>query len=70
MRVLVNKETCVVSTLCVHRVPRVFGQDEDGMAEARRPDPPPELWEAVAEAARDCPSRSIHLKDASAEEPS
>jgi ferredoxin len=59
MHVTANKDTCAVSSLCVYRAPEVFDQDEDGQVIVLRSDPPEELHDAVRDAARSCPTRSI-----------
>ena len=59
MHVTANKDTCAVSSLCVYRAPEVFDQDEDGQVIVLRSDPPEELRDAVRDAARSCPTRSI-----------
>jgi ferredoxin len=62
MHVSATKETCVVSSMCVYRVPKVFDQDEDGAVEVIDPDPPAELHEAVLRAVYGCPTRSIRVE--------
>lgn len=63
MRVSADKDTCVVSSLCVYRVPQVFDQDEDGHVRVVQEVPPPELRDEVLRAAQGCPTRSIHVDD-------
>ncbi|GAA3083744.1 ferredoxin [Streptosporangium carneum] len=62
MKVSATGETCVVSSLCVYRVPEVFDQDEEGTVRVIDPDPPAELHDAVRSAARGCPTRSIRVE--------
>lgn len=63
MRVSANSSSCVVSSLCVYRVPEVFDQDEEGRVVVVDTNPPAELHEDVRRAARGCPTKSIHLAD-------
>lgn len=62
MQVKATKDTCVVSSMCVYRVPQVFDQDEDGLVEVIDSDPPAELHEAVRTAVRGCPTRSLSFE--------
>jgi ferredoxin len=64
MHVSANKDTCVVSSLCVYRAPSVFTQDEDGQVEVLDEAPEPELYEDVRTAARGCPTKSIRVVEA------
>ncbi|MFC5723802.1 ferredoxin [Streptomyces gamaensis] len=63
MRVTANRDTCTVSSLCVYRAPEVFDQDEDGHVVVLDPQPPEERRAAVRDAARSCPTRSIHVTE-------
>ncbi|MCF3174867.1 ferredoxin [Streptomyces sioyaensis] len=63
MRVTANKDTCTVSSLCVYRAPDVFDQDDEGHVLVLDPEPPETSRAAVRDAARSCPTRSIHLDE-------
>jgi ferredoxin len=63
MRVSANSTSCVVSSLCVYRVPEVFDQDEEGHVIVVDANPPAGLHEAVRRAARGCPTKSICVDD-------
>jgi ferredoxin len=62
IRVSADNTTCVVSSMCVYRVPDVFDQDEDGRVTVIDADPPEHLHEDVRKAARQCPTRSIKIQ--------
>nr|CAM34353.1 putative 3Fe-S ferredoxin [Streptomyces tendae] len=61
MEVSANRDTCTVSSLCVYRAPEVFDQDDDGRVVVLSSNPPEEQREAVLDAARSCPTRSIRV---------
>ncbi|MBP2327269.1 ferredoxin [Kibdelosporangium banguiense] len=63
MRVSANSTSCVVSSLCVYRVPEVFDQDEEGHVIVLDANPPARLHELVRRAARGCPTKSIRVED-------
>ncbi|HTI20730.1 ferredoxin [Kutzneria chonburiensis] len=64
MRVAANRETCVVSSLCVYRAPTVFAQDDDlGQVVVLDEEPGDELHAAVRRAARGCPTKSIKVTE-------
>jgi ferredoxin len=60
-RVVADKSTCAVSSLCVSRLGAVFDQDDDGHVVVLIDTPPEELHDAVRAAVRGCPTRSIHV---------
>jgi len=64
MRVAANRETCVVSSLCVYRAPTVFAQDDMGQVLVVDEQPDVELHEVVRRAARGCPTKSIKVTEA------
>ncbi|MFI1159612.1 ferredoxin [Streptomyces sioyaensis] len=63
MRVTANRDTCTVSSLCVYRAPDVFDQDDEGHVLVLDPEPPEGSRAAVRDAARSCPTRSIHVDE-------
>lgn len=62
MRVYANRETCAVSSLCVYRAPEVFDQDDEGHVVLLDENPPEDQWEAVRDAVRSCPTRSLSIE--------
>lgn len=60
LKITIDRETCIGSGNCVHWVPAVFDQDDEGYAividAAAAPD------DKVREAARNCPTRSITVE--------
>ena len=65
MQVSADNEGCVVSSMCVYKVPEVFDQDEDGKVFVIDAEPPEHLHEDVRRAARRCPTKSIRIAEAS-----
>jgi ferredoxin len=62
MRVEVDETACVAAGRCVMAAMEVFDQrDEDGVVILLDPTPPPELHDAVREAAMLCPSAAIRI---------
>jgi ferredoxin len=60
MRVIADQGTCVGSGQCVLAAAQVFDQrDEDGVVTLLDDNPPPELHEAVRQAAAVCPALAI-----------
>jgi len=59
MRVSADNTKCVVSDMCVYRVPAVFDQDEDGLVKIIDANPPGELAEDIRRAAKGCPVGAI-----------
>ena len=59
LSVTADASTCVTSCMCVYRAPQVFDQDTDGLVVVLDPEPPAVLTEAVQQAERGCPTRSI-----------
>jgi ferredoxin len=62
LKITINRDTCIGSGNCVHWLPTVFDQDDegyaivlDGSAAADAPD------DKIREAARNCPTRSIEV---------
>lgn len=63
MRVKANSETCTVSSLCVYKAPNVFDQDDEGHVVLLDADPPTDQYDAVRNAVRSCPTRSLSIDD-------
>ncbi|WP_432976009.1 ferredoxin [Dactylosporangium sp. CA-233914] len=63
MRVLVDRERCVASGMCVLASNKVFTQDEDGIVQLLQSEAPAELHESVIEAVRACPAGAIEADD-------
>ncbi len=61
MKVAVDDDTCAGHGVCCTLCPEVFTLNDDGFAVVTAPDVPAELEEAVATAARRCPSHAITL---------
>jgi ferredoxin len=60
MRVQVDPEKCQGHTLCAMRAPEAFVlSDFDGHSSARFDEVPPEMQEAVRDAAATCPEQAI-----------
>jgi ferredoxin len=59
VRVSVDREVCFRHARCFAHCPEVFGLDEEGYSVVRTPEVPPQLQEAVREAAQLCPERAI-----------
>ena len=68
MRITIDRETCIGSGNCVHWLPAVFDQDDEGYAIVL--DPTAADDDKIREAARNCPTRSIILEDGPAAPPS
>ncbi|WP_209447249.1 ferredoxin [Amycolatopsis alba] len=68
LRVSADRDVCVVSSLCVYRVPEVFDQDEEGRVKVVDRTPPAELATEVRRAAQGCPTRAIRIEDSGAED--
>jgi ferredoxin len=62
MKITIDRETCIGSGNCVHWVPEVFDQDDEGYATVLDPAAAPA--DKIREAARNCPTRSITVEDA------
>ncbi len=60
LRITIDRDVCIGSGNCVHWVPAVFDQDDDGYAIVLDPAAAPE--ERIREAARNCPTRAISLE--------
>lgn len=64
LKVSIDRGRCVGSGNCVYIAPDIFSQDDDdGMVILLTEQPGASLSEAVAEAARQCPSMAIQLKE-------
>ena len=64
LKVSIDRGKCVGSGNCVYIAPDVFSQDDDnGMVILLTERLDASLGEAVAEAARQCPSMAIQLKE-------
>jgi ferredoxin len=64
LKVSIDRGKCVGSGNCVYVAPDIFSQDDDdGMVILLTEQPCASLSEAVAEAARQCPSMAIQLKE-------
>jgi ferredoxin len=62
--VTADKEICATTGQCARQVPTVFMVSEaEQVVEVINADPPPELEQAVREAARCCPVEAITLFD-------
>ena len=60
MKVVVDQDKCVSSGQCVMFAAQVFDQrDEDGIVTLLIDSPPPELYQAVRDAAEVCPALAI-----------
>lgn len=65
LKVSIDRERCVGSGNCVYVAPEVFSQDDDdGIVVLLTELPEASLGEAVAEAARQCPSMAIRIEEA------
>lgn len=65
MDIVVNREQCVGSGVCVMRLPDVFGSDEvDGLVEVLAPDGAGHAVQDLRETAYACPSQSIDIHEA------
>jgi ferredoxin len=60
VKITIDRDTCIGSGNCVHWVPTVFDQDDEGYAIVIDPAGAPE--EKIREAARNCPTRSIAVE--------
>jgi ferredoxin len=58
MKVRIDEDLCTGCELCAASVPEVFEMGDD-VATVISPDVPPELEDAVKEAAEDCPVEAI-----------
>ena len=64
MRIVVDVERCRGAGLCALTAPEVFDQDEDdGTVVVLVDEPPSDLHESVALAARLCPNSVIRLQE-------
>lgn len=64
MLVGVDEKLCTGAGTCALIAPDVFDQaDDTGLVILRSPEPPPESWESVREAAVACPRGAILLTE-------
>ncbi len=63
MKVTVNFDVCASTGACVQVAPEVFELRNDGYLHVLMPQPRPELYDAVQEAADLCPTGAILLED-------
>jgi ferredoxin len=64
LRVTADRDICVGAGTCLRIASRIFDQDQDdGLVVLIDATPPPELHEAVREAADNCPSGAIWLDE-------
>lgn len=64
MKVVVDEEKCVAAGQCVSAAEDVFDQrDEDGVVVLLNESPPPELGDAVRNAAVVCPALAIRIEE-------
>jgi ferredoxin len=64
MKVVVDQAKCVAAGNCVAEAADVFDQrDEDGIVVLLNEFPPPELADAVRNAAAVCPALAIRIED-------
>ena len=61
LTVAVDEDRCCGHGVCWATCPQVFELNDDGYAEVRTPDVPPEFEAAVRDAADHCPERAISL---------
>ncbi len=62
LRVSVDHNKCVGSTICTLTTPRVFALDENGQSAVLDPDGDTEA--RIVEAAKQCPLSAINVEDA------
>ncbi|GIF99522.1 ferredoxin [Catellatospora citrea] len=64
LRVAVDRDACCGSGNCVRTAPEVFDQDADlGLVVLRQAEPPESEYDAVREAAYNCPAAAIDLTE-------
>jgi ferredoxin len=68
MQIIVDRESCCSSSLCVYTVPEVFDQDDEGIVVVQDQHPPSRLHDIVRQAARACPTGTIRVVDDQAHE--
>jgi ferredoxin len=67
MKVQVSPDLCAGFSACLGVAPEVFELHDNGYAVARVVDVPPELEDAVREAAAQCPTGAISISEDGAE---
>jgi ferredoxin len=63
MKVVVNYDLCESNAVCMGIAPEVFEVRDDDFLYVLQENPPEELREKVAEAARRCPKQAITIED-------
>jgi len=61
LRIRIDRERCVGSTMCLSIAPAVFDLDDEGKSTVK--DPQGASEEELREAAESCPSQAIVLED-------
>lgn len=59
MQVEVDQELCISCGLCVDEYPEVFEWNEEGKAEAKLKEVPPEKEDEAKDAIEECPTEAI-----------
>lgn len=62
LRITIDYNACVGSSICVHTAPNVFALDENGQSSLI--DPQGDREEKILEAAEGCPTMAIVVEDA------
>jgi ferredoxin len=63
MKVVVNYDLCESNAVCMGIAPEVFEVRDDDFLYVLQENPPEELRDKVAEAARRCPKQAITIED-------
>ena len=63
MRVSVNLDLCEAHGVCTGIAPDVFELDDDDILHILVPEPPPDRWDAMREAASRCPKQAIRIEE-------
>ncbi|AEF19303.1 MULTISPECIES: ferredoxin [unclassified Hydrogenobaculum] len=59
VKTIVDPDLCTACEVCYDRVPEIYKNRGDGIAEVVKSDVPPELQDAVLEVTDECPSGAI-----------